>query len=61
RLTSAALVPSTHPSGTHEDTSVHARGRDQSPEERRTRQFNSGDDEASFTSGVPHHTRQTWL
>ncbi|KAL0151735.1 hypothetical protein M9458_052961, partial [Cirrhinus mrigala] len=48
--------PSTHPSWTHEDTSVHARGRDWSPEERRARHFNSGGDEASFTSGVPHHT-----
>ncbi|KAL0153147.1 hypothetical protein M9458_051543, partial [Cirrhinus mrigala] len=47
---------STHPSWTHEDTSVHARGRDRSPEERRARHFNSGGDEASFTSGVPHHT-----
>ncbi len=28
---------SMHPSWTHEDTSVHARGRDRSPEERRTR------------------------
>ncbi|KAI2646570.1 Interferon-induced very large GTPase 1 [Labeo rohita] len=44
------------PSWTHEDTSVHARGRDRSPEERRARHFNSGGDEASFTSGVPHHT-----
>ncbi len=34
---SAAPVPSTLPSWTHEDTSVHARGRDRSPEERRTR------------------------
>ncbi|KAL0177316.1 hypothetical protein M9458_026210, partial [Cirrhinus mrigala] len=38
------------PSWTHEDTSVHARGRDRSPEERRARHFNSGGDEASFTS-----------
>ncbi len=37
RLTGAALNPSTLPSWTHEDTSVHARGRDRSPEERRTR------------------------
>ncbi len=29
--------PSTLPSWTHEDTSVHARGRDRSPEERRNR------------------------
>ncbi len=35
--TGAAVAPSTLPSWTHEDTSVHARGRDQSPEERRTR------------------------
>ncbi|KAL0149689.1 hypothetical protein M9458_054972 [Cirrhinus mrigala] len=48
--------PFTHPSWTHEDTSVHARGRDWSPEERRARHFNSGGDEASFTSSVPHHT-----
>ncbi len=34
---SAASIPSTLPSWTHEDTSVHARGRDRSPEERRTR------------------------
>ncbi|KAL0159592.1 hypothetical protein M9458_043317, partial [Cirrhinus mrigala] len=40
------------PSWTHEDTSVHARGRDRSPEERRARHFNSGGDEASFTSGT---------
>ncbi|KAI2668031.1 GTPase IMAP family member 4 [Labeo rohita] len=44
------------PSWTHEDTSVHARGRDRSLEERRARHFNSGGDEASFTSCVPHHT-----
>ncbi len=31
----AAWYPSTLPSWTHEDTSVHARERDQSPEERR--------------------------
>ncbi len=37
RLTGAALDPSTLPSWTHEDTSMHARGRDRSPEERRTR------------------------
>ncbi len=37
RVTGAALAPSTLPSWTHEDTSVHARGRDRSPEERRTR------------------------
>ncbi len=37
RLTGAALDPSTLPSWTHEDTSVHARGRDRSPEERHTR------------------------
>ncbi len=37
RLTGAALDPSTLPSWTHEDTSVHARGIDRSPEERRTR------------------------
>ncbi|KAL0166218.1 hypothetical protein M9458_038062, partial [Cirrhinus mrigala] len=54
-VTSAVLDPSTLPSWTHEDTSVHARGRDRSPEERRARHFNSGGDEASFTSGVPHH------
>ncbi|KAL0152371.1 hypothetical protein M9458_052094, partial [Cirrhinus mrigala] len=48
--------PSTLPFWTHEDTSVHARGRDRSPEERRARHFNSGGDEALFTSGVPHHT-----
>ncbi|KAL0197664.1 hypothetical protein M9458_006204, partial [Cirrhinus mrigala] len=48
RLTSAALVPSTDPPWTHEDTRMHARGRDQSLEERRVRHFNSG--------GVPHHT-----
>ncbi|KAL0164000.1 hypothetical protein M9458_039753, partial [Cirrhinus mrigala] len=53
---SDALDPSTDPSWTYEDTSVHARGRDQSPEERRTWHFNSGGDEASFISGVPHHT-----
>ncbi len=35
--TGAAAAPSTHPSWTHEDTSVHARGRDRSPEERRNR------------------------
>ncbi len=34
---SAAPDPSTLPSWTHEDTSVHARGRDRSPEERRNR------------------------
>ncbi|KAL0197173.1 hypothetical protein M9458_005713, partial [Cirrhinus mrigala] len=32
-VTSAALVPSTLPYLTHEDTSVHAQGRDWSPEE----------------------------
>ncbi len=37
RVTCAAVAPSTLPSWTHEDTSVHARGRDRSPEERRTR------------------------
>ncbi|KAL0173513.1 hypothetical protein M9458_029481, partial [Cirrhinus mrigala] len=46
----AALNPSTHPSWTHKDPSVHAQGRDQSPKERRVRHFNSGGDEASFTS-----------
>ncbi len=35
--TGAAVAPSTLPSWTHEDTSVHARGRDRSPEERRNR------------------------
>ncbi len=54
--TGAAATPSTHPSWTHEDTSVHARGRDRSPEERRKPAYNSGGDEAPFTSGVPHHT-----
>ncbi len=34
---SAASIPSTLPSWTHEDTSVHARGRDRSLEKRRTR------------------------
>ncbi len=37
RVTCAAVAPSTLPSWTHEDTSVHAWGRDRSPEERRTR------------------------
>ncbi len=37
RVTGAALALSTLPSWTHEDTSVHARGRDRSPEERCTR------------------------
>ncbi|KAL0148866.1 hypothetical protein M9458_055875, partial [Cirrhinus mrigala] len=55
-IISAALDPSTLPSWTHEDTSVHARGRDRSSEERRAQHFNSGGDEASFTSSVPHHT-----
>ncbi len=35
---------------------MHARGRDRSPEERRTQHINSGGDEALFGSGVPHHT-----
>ncbi|XP_052388515.1 uncharacterized protein LOC127934965 [Carassius gibelio] len=48
--------PSTHPSWTHEDTSVHARGRDRSPEERRVGLLNSGGNEAPLPSGVPHHT-----
>ncbi len=56
RVTGVALAPSTLPSWTHEDTSVHARGRDRSPEERRARHINSGGDEALFGSGVPHHT-----
>ncbi len=47
---------STLPSWTHEDTSVHARGRDRSLEERRARHINSGGDEALFGSGAPHHT-----
>ncbi len=56
RVTGAALAPSTLPSWTHEDTSVHARGRDRSAEERRARHINSGGDEALFGSGAPHHT-----
>ncbi len=39
------------------DTSVHARGRDRSLSRGEVPSgFNSGGDEASFTSGVPHHT-----
>ncbi|KAL0200491.1 hypothetical protein M9458_003678, partial [Cirrhinus mrigala] len=49
-VASAVLVPSMLPSWTHEDTSVHAQGRDRSPEERRAQHFNSSGDEASFTS-----------
>ncbi|KAL0185352.1 hypothetical protein M9458_021049, partial [Cirrhinus mrigala] len=41
------------PSWTHEDTTMHARERDRSPEERRARHFNSSGDEASFASGAP--------
>ncbi|KAL0195274.1 hypothetical protein M9458_008846, partial [Cirrhinus mrigala] len=45
---SAALDPSTLPSRT--PACMHGE------EERHTRHFNSGGDEASFMSGVPHHT-----
>ncbi len=51
--------PSTLPSWTHEVTSLHARGRDRSHEERRARYLNSGGDEAPFGSGVPHHHHHT--
>ncbi|KAL0159453.1 hypothetical protein M9458_043178, partial [Cirrhinus mrigala] len=40
------------PSWTHEDTSVQ----EETGLLRRARHFNSGVDEASFASGVPHHT-----
>ncbi len=55
--TGAAVAPSTLPSWTHEDTSVHARGRDRSPEERRTRHITAAGDEDPFTSGVCLITR----
>ncbi len=46
--------PSTLPSWTHEDTSVHARKRPVSRGEEHSA-YNSGGDEAPFTSGVPHY------
>ncbi len=60
--TGAAAAPSTHPSWTHEDTSVHARGKRPVPRGEAHSAYNSGGDEAPFTSGVCLITRrQTWL
>ncbi len=47
---------STLPSWTHEDTSVHARGKRPVSRGEAQPAYNSGGDEAPFPSGVPHHT-----
>ncbi len=53
---------STLPSWTHEDTSVHARGKRPVSRGEAQPAYNSGGDEAPFTSGVCLITRrQTWL
>ncbi len=46
---------STLPSWTHEDTSVHARGKRPVSRGEAQPAYNSGIYEAPFTSGVPHH------
>ncbi len=61
RVTGAALAPSTLPSWTHEDTSVHARGRDRSPEERRTRHISAAVMRLNSLQVCLITRRQTWL
>ncbi len=58
---SAAPVPSTLPSWTHEDTSVHAQGRDRSPEERRTRHITAAVMRLHSLQVCLITRRQTWL
>ncbi len=59
--TGAAAAPSTHPSWTHEDTSVHARGRDRSPEERRNRHITAAVMRLHLRQVCLITRRQTWL
>ncbi len=59
--TGAAVAPSTLPSWTHEDTSVHARGRDRSPEERRTRHITAAVMRLHSLQVCLITRRQTWL
>ncbi len=61
RVTGAALALSTLPSWTHEDTSVHARGRDRSPEERRTRHITAAVMRLHSLQVCLITRRQTWL
>ncbi len=51
---------STLPSWTHEDTSVHARGRDRSPEERRTRHITAAVMRLHSLQVCLITRRQTW-
>ncbi len=55
RLTGAVL-PLDAPFLDPEDTSVHARGKRPVSRGEAQPAYNSGGDEAPFTSGVPHHT-----
>ncbi len=61
RLTGVALDPSLLPSWTYEDTSVHARGRDRSPEERRTRHITAAVMRLHSLQVCLITRRQTWL
>ncbi len=61
RLMGAVLVPQPLPSWTHEDTSVHARGRDRSPEERRTRHITAAVMRLHSLQVCLITRRQTWL
>ncbi len=61
RVTCAAVAPSTLPSWTQEDTSVHARGRDRSPEERRTRHITAAVMRLHSLQVCLITRRQTWL
>ncbi len=63
RLPSRGWGPplSTLPSWTHEDTSVHARGRDRSPEERRTRHITAAVMRLHSLQVCLITRRQTWL
>ncbi len=61
RLAGAVLVPQRFPSWTHEDTSVHARGRDRSPEERRTRHITAAVMRLHSLQVCLITRRQTWL
>ncbi len=56
-----AWYPSTLPSWTHEDTSVHARERDRSPEERRPRRLTAAVMRLHSRQVCLITCRQTWL
>ncbi len=61
RVMGAALALSTLPSWTHEDTSVHARGRDRSPEERRAQHITAAVMRLHSLQVCLITRHQTWL